>query len=67
MWKYMQQFDGLLLLAGDLNAEPHTPAIQLVVLALCVSLINLHVWPRQDENRDTQSDIFVFATSTVKC
>ena len=28
MWKFMRQFDGLLVLAGDLNAEPQSAAMQ---------------------------------------
>eukprot|EP00117_Sycon_ciliatum_P047877 scpid57490/ scgid0890/ len=28
IWQYMKQFDGLLILAGDLNAEPQSAAMQ---------------------------------------
>ena len=35
IWQYMQEFSGIKLLMGDLNAEPHSNTIRSVANAVC--------------------------------
>ena len=41
IWQYMQQFSGIKLLMGDLNAEPHSNAIRYYNFKCCAFMNNL--------------------------